>query len=99
MKGMRFYLDHESEKDKRKSRHQGNVTAVIVENGTVYADGDLCYDAVGAVFYRPNSPVASTLASCDWIRTCGKLISEQKARSIHPELFRYLDDYPDREVS
>lgn len=91
MNGIRFYLDHEDEKAKRKGQHQGNVTAVIVENGIFYSGNRACYEAIGAVLYHPNSPCASTAASLEWMRTCGKRISEQEARELHPELFRYLD--------
>ncbi len=91
MQGIRFYLDHESPQAKRTNRHQGNVTAVIVENGVYYSGNVACYDGIGAVFFRPNSPVASTNVSLDWMHSCGKRISEEQAREIHPELFVCLD--------
>jgi hypothetical protein len=103
MKHVRFFLDHEGPASKRKGEHQGNVTAVIVGNGINYTLNDMgqtpCYDAIGAVYYCPNSPVASTSVSLEWMHTCGRRISEKEAREIHPELFLYLDYDPEQEAS
>jgi hypothetical protein len=99
MNGVRFFLDHKDEKAKRKGQHQGNVTAILVANGIFYSDNRACYEAIGAVFFRPNSPCEGTAASLEWMRTCGKRISEKEAREIHPELFWYLDDNPEENIA
>lgn len=75
MKGVRFY----DERD-------GNVIAV--STGERCPDG--AYEAIGAVYFHPDSPVASTFVSPDHLRTC-KRISETVAREIHPALFQRLD--------
>lgn len=91
MKGVRFYLDHASKKDKRKGVNEGNVTAVFTDMG-YYSQDRWCFAAIGALHYYPNSPVASTAASIEWLRDNGKRISEKEAREIHPELFKRLDE-------
>ena len=94
MKEFRFYLDHASAHDKRNGKHEGNVTAVVVSNGTypAYPTGEACYDGIGAIFNTPGSDVASTGVSVQWLRENGKRISEAEARKIHPRLFQYLDN-------
>jgi hypothetical protein len=49
-------------------------------------------DAVGAVYYTPNSPVATTGVSWEYIREKCKRIPESMAKEIHPELWNYLQD-------
>jgi len=92
MKGIRFYEEYN---DKRKGISNGNVVAVIPENRWIieHADGstDLIYDAISAVFYRPNSDVCRTGVSQGYLWDSCKRISESKAREIHPALFQYLD--------
>lgn len=92
MKGVRFYLDFESPSAKRRGKDEGNVTAVFVCNGTYWGGATLCYEGLGAIYYYPNSPVASTSISLDWLHKCAKRISESTARRIHPLLFTRLDN-------
>ena len=94
MKGVRFYLDHASAHDKRNGNGNGNVTAILASNGTyqAYPSNEACYDGIGAIFNTPNSDVASTGVSVQWLRDNGKRISETEARAIHPRLFQYLDN-------
>jgi hypothetical protein len=94
MKNVHFYLDHETTQDKRQGHHTGNVTAVFTDTGRFSRefDGNYGYDAVGAVYSTPNSPVASTSVSITWMQTKGKRISEAEARTIHPCLFASLDE-------
>lgn len=89
MKGIRFYLDHATPADKRRGKHEGNVTAVFVEREYRLPDG--CQEAVGAVYFYPDSPVASTAASWEYLRAKGKRVPERVAREIHPQLFGWLD--------
>jgi hypothetical protein len=44
-----------------------------------------------AIFDWPNSPVAGTGVSLDYLRQKCKRISEAQARTIHPVLFEWLD--------
>ena len=97
MEGIRFYLDHATPQDKRKGVHSGNVTAINLETRRlaypeVHKSNDIVFEGMGAVYYYPNSPVMVTGVTGWWLRECGKRISEAKAREIHPELFRRLDN-------
>jgi len=96
MKYVRFYLEHKSPKDKRKGSHCGTVFAAFDTMGDDFKprfDGEGYYvlDGLGAVFAEPNSPVASTAASTDYLHQKCKRISEAEAREIHPALFERLD--------
>lgn len=88
MRGVRFYLEHESSAAKRRGEFTGNAVAVYVD----LEDGQGNFDAVGAVFPHCNSAVASTGASREYLRRYCKRISEGEARRIHPRLFEYLDE-------
>lgn len=88
MKGIRFYEDL---LDSRK-KSSGNVIAVLVCNGIFFSGKIACYEAIGAIFHYSNSPVAGTSVSLDYLRAKCKRISEQKARKIHPNLFKRLDN-------
>lgn len=89
MTGVKFYLEPKGE----------NVVAVEVDQFHFeYAtceDGKQrlvkIYDGYGAVFYRANSPVASTGVSSDYLKDC-KPISELHAREVHPALFDFLGE-------
>jgi hypothetical protein len=88
MNGIRFYLEFT---DKSKRRSGGNVVAALVLNGIYWSTGRACYEAIAALFDRPNAPVAGTGVALDYLRERCKRISEAKARSIHPLLFQRLD--------
>ena len=88
MKGIRFYLEF---RDKSKRWPGGTVVAALVLNGSYWSSGRVCYEAIGALFDRPNSPVAGTGVALDYLRQKCKRISEAKARIIHPALFERLD--------
>ncbi len=85
MKGVRFY---EEFTNTRKRVSEGNCLAVFPD--LVCPDGSC--EAIGAVYYWPDSGVASTAASWKWLRKRCKRVSEAKARQIHPQLFRRLED-------
>ena len=87
MQGIRFYLEHDSPAHKRRREHNGNVIAIAPANRC--PDGSV--EAIGAVYFYPNSPVASTAAGWDYLRTRCKRIAEREARQIHPALFERLD--------
>jgi hypothetical protein len=94
MKGVRFYLEHSSPQAKRKGEHAGTVVAVFHEQGWFERQGDrmqYMHEAVGGVFERPNSPVASTAVARSYLAENCKRIPESEAREIHPALFEYLD--------
>jgi hypothetical protein len=88
MKGVRFYLEFS---DKSKHRSGGTVVAALVINGTYRRSGATCYEAVTALFDWPDSQVAGTGVSLDYLRQKCKRIKEAKARTIHPALFERLD--------
>ena len=96
MKGLKFYLEYPTIKDKRAAtrknvgNHSGNCIAII-ENTYRVCNGSIVEDAIGAVFFTRNSAVGLTAVSDEYkIQNC-KRISEKQAREIHPALFEYLD--------
>ena len=96
MRGVKFYLEYPNNAEKRKAtrtnlgNHEGNVIAVL-DNGLYISGGEPVEDTLSGVFYRPNSPVATTGVSWQYLRERAKRISEKQAREIHPELFLRLD--------
>ena len=97
MKGIRFYLEYPNQAEKRKAtrgnlgNHEGNVIATLDGTEVITKHGPQV-DALAALFDRPDSPVAGTAVSVEYLQERGKRISEAQARKIHPELFRRLDD-------
>jgi hypothetical protein len=82
MKGIRFY----QENGKR------SVVAVLVPQSEIEREFFVStgmHEALGGVFDRDNSPVATTSVSVDYLREKCKRISEKMAREIHPELFKH----------
>lgn len=96
MKGIRFYLEHNSNKDKRKGNHNGNVFAGFITDGGLFqgtiSKGEVMVEGLGALYFEPNSPVCVTSASLSYLRYNCKRISEQQARQIHPKLFERLEN-------
>ena len=66
------------------------MVAALVLNGSYWSSGTICYEAIAAVFDWPKALVAGTGVACDYLRQKCKLISEAKARTIHPALFETL---------
>jgi hypothetical protein len=88
MNGIRFYQEFS---DKSKRKPIGTVVAALVLNGRYRSSGTICYEARAAVFDWPNSPVAGTGVSFDYLRQKCKRISEAQARIIHPVPLERLD--------
>jgi len=84
MKGVRFYEEFH---DARKRRSTGNCLAIFPDN---YAHGE--YEAYVAAMAEPNSMPASGGVSIEVLRTKCKRVPESRARRVHPNLFRWLDD-------
>ena len=101
MKGVRFYLEFPSTYAKRRGGpHKGTVLAVEVHEpggmprwrlGTT---SSMTVDCLGGIFDKPDSSVTPTDADQGYLASYCKRISEQKAREIHPRLFKYLDWQP-----
>lgn len=99
MKGVRFYLMHDSYMEKRKGQHRGNVVAVLTQpqgKGKqwqpegYWSEGTYLYEAIIPLFREPNSVVCGgNIAAVD-LRITYKRISEAEARRIHPVLFEDL---------
>lgn len=93
MKGFRFYLEHDSKRDKRKGIHEGNCVAVLLDSkGSLLFTSSLTVEAIGSVFNTPNSPCAGTAVHRNYLRQYCKRISEKEARKIHPNLFLRLEE-------
>jgi hypothetical protein len=90
MKGIRFYLEFKTAKDKRRGNHTGNVFAACIE--TKYMSRkEPCIEGFGSVYDRANSPCCYIEASLDYLRLNCKRISESQAREIHPMLFERME--------
>lgn len=98
MKGLRFYLEHDSAAAKRRRQHCGTVLALFADakgrplwriehrrHPQAVAEG------IGALYREPNSPACSTAACSSYVSERCRRISESEARKIHPALFTYLD--------
>lgn len=93
MKDVRFYLEFPTPAAKHKSGrthtgHSGNVLAAFEPGPGLYEK--MHPEGLGALFVEPNSPVACTGYSREFLRQC-KRVSERTARAIHPKLFERLD--------
>jgi hypothetical protein len=92
MKGIRFYQEFPDKQSKRKNVNSDNCIAVNIDRSLCwYSNGHYEYEAIGSVFDYANSPVATTNVHSNYLRENCKRILESKARTIHPELFKYLD--------
>ena len=96
MRGVKFYLEYPDSTEKRKAtrkalgNHSGNVIAVL-DNGLFISGGQVVTDGIAGVYDWPDSPPASTGVSLEYLRERTKRVSEATARTIHPELFKWLD--------
>lgn len=91
MKGVRFYLEHDTPAKKRRGDHSGNCVAIMSGTQPYQTGGNMHIETLAAVYARPNSPVATTGYSVKRLNNFCKRISEAEARKIHPALFRRLD--------
>ena len=98
MKNFKFYLEYPDLKSKRKAtrknlgNHAGNCVAIIEGTKKFSAfPNDLDNDAIAAIQDYKNCPCAFTIVSDGYLNEKCKRISEQQARKIHPELFKYLE--------
>jgi len=98
MLGYRFYQEFRDQKTKK--RPSGNVLAVSVDNkghpnyymGYGALGNEPMVEVISAVVDVPNSSVAGGSASRHYLMNYTKRISEEKARKVHSNLFKYLDD-------
>lgn len=92
MKGYRFYEEFTT---KLKDKSAGNCLALYhgegVETPEIVSRLRYYLEGVGAIFLRPNSEVAVTGISREFLRERCKRVSEKRAREIHPILFEYID--------
>lgn len=95
MKYVRFYLEYGSKQNKRKGIDEGNVLALIDTMGDgfrpQYTGDAYTIECLAAVHFHPNSPVAGSSTTRDYLAETCKRIPEWKARQIHPTLFARLD--------
>lgn len=92
MKYFRFYADYGSKALRRKSVKGGsdapNVLALYTDENQ-YVNG--YFGCIAAVFDHPDSGVANTATSREYLQTNCKRISEAVARKVHPQMFAFLD--------
>ena len=95
---VRFYLEYENKTEKNKAtrknlgKHTGNVIAIFPNTIQVWNEFQTQFDGIGALNYGSNSQVCSTNTSQGYLSENCKYISEALARTIHPNLFAYLDN-------
>lgn len=89
MKNFLFYQEFTARARKEPT---GNVVAAITGNGLFTLGGGPCMEAIVALMDNANSPVCGGSVALDYLRTKCKRIPEAKARIIHPNLFRRLDE-------
>jgi len=88
MKDTRFY-----EEFTNTSKMVSRQTVVAIAPSTIHiSQGDVLYEATGSIFNRPNSPVCGTSVDQKYLTMLCKRVSEKKARKIHPNMFKYLDN-------
>lgn len=92
MKGFRFYLEHDSDKEKRQNKHSGNVIAVMTDVPMFYGYDGYLHECLSAVLFNPNSPVGVGAVHPEYLKNRCKRVSEAKAREVHPELFKRLEE-------
>ena len=80
MKYIRFY---------QETPNKGNVIALFLPVEE-HRSPDGSIECLASLFNVPDSQVASTSVSPEYLKTCQR-ISEEVARSIHPNLFKRLD--------
>lgn len=95
MKDFRFFLEYPTNKDKRKAtrnnlgNHQGTCLAV---SKSFYGQNGMIYnECAGGIYETPNSPCTWTSCTNGYLSETCKRISEKTARTIHPNLFKYLE--------
>jgi hypothetical protein len=95
MKDVRFYLEYESPRHKRRGEHTGNIVAVFPSTFDYYRclDGLVgCMEGIAAMYGdMTNSYVASTAVHQDYLAKRCKRVPEKFARQVHPRLFERLD--------
>lgn len=94
MKGIRFYREF-LKRQRKEWDATGNVIAIYLDDDNqpiarTVQDGKII-ECASAVFFQPNSPVASSGVHSEYLRTKCKRISEKRAREIHPLMFEYLE--------
>ena len=90
---MMFYLEYPDTESRDwtpvsewRDHSLGNVIV------TLHFDGIATYDAVGALYDYPNSPVGSIGVHQNYIREKCRPISRNQAKEIHPLLIEWLDN-------
>lgn len=99
MKGYRFYLEYPDEKSKndgtrkKLGNHCGTIVALMLENNNLFSNinNEQCTNVIKGVRLVPNSVVAESATTLNYLSSNCKWVSEETARKIHPELFKRID--------
>jgi hypothetical protein len=100
MKGYRFYAEYSDKTEKNKTRlegeHDGNVVAIMLDKDgrpiSHMREHGIVYECIAAVHHHKNSGVAGTFVGREYKQNKLKRISEEKAREIHPRLFKWIEE-------
>jgi hypothetical protein len=68
-----------------------NVIAIDLTGGTFVKEGGVCLSAVCSEEEEDSSSVAAMYFNAEYLGTHCRQISEDRARTLHPRLFEYLD--------
>lgn len=90
MRGYRFF---EEFNDEGRRNSSGNVIALDMHGESFVQEGGVCYRALCAFPDpgEPNRPVFERLFNAEYLGSRCRRISEDRAREIHPRLFKVLD--------
>lgn len=90
MRGYRFF---EEFNDEGRQNSSGNVIALDMHGEAFVQEGGVCYRALCAFpdTGEPNRPVLERLFNAEYLGVRCRHISEDRARQIHPRLFKVLD--------
>lgn len=103
MKGFRFYEELEH-KNRKAEKSKGRVIALALQEdgrgwspiflpGMKKTEHGWTYiaECIASLYDEPNGPVCGSQVSIDYLWGKCRRISEDRARSIHPKMFQYLE--------
>ena len=90
MHGYRFF---EEFINKSQDQSAGNVIAIRIGSDSFVQEGGICLSALCAVrdVGEADGAVFARLFNAEYLGTHCRLVSEERARAMQPQLFEYLD--------
>ncbi len=93
MKGIRFWEEYKYgiRKGHGAGESTGNCFAVMLDSCGEDDEYGACYKALMPIYQTANSPVWIGIIQVAFLIGTCKRVSEQRARTVHPQLFEVLD--------